>query len=527
MLGWLGLTGDTAIEHPKISKGVERAQKKVEERNFDIRKNLLEYDEVMDYQRRAYYARRQEILAGKGLGTLVGDMIAEAIDEAVEDYLGGGYVQRCIAEWANQVLYAPVRDDQIKATTLEELPDLEKSLRSWAKEEAASEVSKTLGEYMDPDVEARDWDLRGLSSWAMSRFNVNLSQNQLRKMNPQEVEQALSEAAAEKIDQLDLSPLVRFLQPGFAQACLAEWARNKFAIDLSGEGLPADAAAAQAVLREKVAAAYRQREIKYPVEYALEMTVGPAGTGNVYALEDLTQWANRKYDAGLAAADLRDAKLDDVRARLLELSAAWADDERVVQAVRETLGEAPTVEQAVAFAQRRFDAKLSVEDFDGDVPGTLVKVGRAFLRREMTELERFVLLQLSDTAWKDHLLAMDHLKSGISLRSFAEQDPRVAYKREGARLYQEMHGAICDRVTDMIFKVRVTAGTEVQSVFQVAGTVHEEFAGYDRFAAEAAAQAAPQKVATIVKQGPRVGRNDPCPCGSGKKYKKCCGRGAG
>jgi preprotein translocase subunit SecA len=530
MLGWLGLTGDTAIEHRRISKGIERAQKKVEERNFDIRKNLLEYDEVMDHQRRAYYGRRQEILEGLGLEDLVRGMIAQAIDEAVANYLGGGYAQRCIAEWAEQTLQTPTRQDQIKASTLDDLADLESDLRTAAKEEATSEISKTLGEYMDSDVESKEWDLRGLSRWAMSRFNVNLSQNQLRKMAPREVEEALAAAAAEKIDQFDLSPLVRFLQDGFAQASLAEWARNKFGIEVTGPELTGEPAAAGALLAEKVEAAYRRREIEYPVEYALEMTVAKAGTGNVYALGNLVAWANHKYDADLTVEGLRDAKLEDIRAKLLGLSEAWADGDRVARAVRDALGEAPTAAEAMDFAQRRFDTKLAPEDLDGDVTAALVKAGRAFLRREMTELERFVLLQISDTAWKDHLLGMDHLKSGISLRHFAEQDPRVAFKREGSRLYEQMHGVICDRVTGMIFRVRLAAGTEVRSVFQVADTVHEEFSGYDRLAAEAGAQAAaaaPQKVATIVHQGPRVGRNDPCPCGSGKKYKKCCGKNAG
>jgi len=538
MLGWLGLTGDTAIEHPKISKGIERAQKKVEQRNFEIRKNLLEYDEVMDYQRRATYARRQELLEGKDLEGIVRDMVHDAIADAVEDYLGGGYVQRCIAEWANQNLQTPVRDDQIRAKTLDELGDLENDLRNRAKEETVGELSKTLGEYMDADLDPKEWDLRGLSSWAMSRFNVNLSQNQLRKMTPQEVETALNEAAAEKIDQFDLSPLAHYLQEGFPQASLAEWAANKFGVQVSPQELTADPATAQAVLTEKVDAAYRRREIEYPVEYAMEMTVAQAGTSNVYALDSLVKWANHRYDADLSVEDLRDAKLEDVRDRLLKLSEAWAEDSRIEQAVRSSLGGAPRVEEAVEFAQRRFDTKLTAEDFnanadtsadtDTDVIGKLVRAGRSFLRREMTELERFVLLQIYDTAWKDHLLAMDHLKSGIGLRGFAEQDPRVAFKREGARLYQEMHSVVRDRVTDMIFKVRLTAGTRLQSVFQVSQMVHEQLAGYDRFTQEAAAQAqaAPQKVATIVRQVPRVGRNDPCPCGSGKKYKKCCGKGA-
>ena len=159
--------------------------------------------------------------------------------------------------------------------------------------------------------------------------------------------------------------------------------------------------------------------------------------------------------------------------------------------------------------------------------GRLLDAGREFLRREMTELERFVLLQINDSTWKDHLLAMDHLKSGIGLRGYAEQDPRVAFKREGAALFQDMLTGVQEKVTDMIFKIRLTAGQEMTSVYQVSSAVHEQLQGYDHLARDMADQAAaaqPQKVATIVRGVPRVGRNDPCPCGSGKKYKKCCGK---
>ena len=147
----------------------------------------------------------------------------------------------------------------------------------------------------------------------------------------------------------------------------------------------------------------------------------------------------------------------------------------------------------------------------------------------MTEVERFVLLQIYDTSWKDHLLGMDHLKSAIGLRSFAEQDPRVAYKTEGSRLFREMLSAVREKVTDMVFKVRLTAGAELSNVYEISGTVHEQLSGYDHLAQEMAdrqAAAAPRKIEQIIRNAPKVGRNDPCPCGSGKKFKKCCGREA-
>jgi len=526
VLGWLGLQGDTAIEDRRVSKGIERAQKKVEERNFEARKNLLEYDEVMDHQRRTFYTQRQEILEGRNLEGIVMDMVRDSVAEAAGNYLDGRYTQRCIAEWARQTLQIPLQDEQVHAETLDDLPSLQDELRDRAREEAGNVITMTLGEYMDLDADRQEWDLRGLSAWAMSRFGVNLSQNQLRRMEPPEVERELTEAAGERIDAIDLSPVGRYLEPGLAESALAEWARSKFGIEVAGEELAGGADEAQARLTGKVEAAYQRREIEYPVEHVTEVTVAQAGTENVYALGNLAEWANRKYDAGLTAEALRGEKLDDIRRKLIGLSEQWLAGGRLEEAVRTAVGEAPDTEPAIQFARTRFDTELRSEDFDGDVFGRLVEAGRRFLRREMTELERYVLLQIYDSSWKDHLLAMDHLKSGIGLRGYAEQDPRVAYKREGARLFQEMLSGVRGKVTEMVFKVRLSAGAEMESVYRISSMVHEQLTGYDHLAQDMEQQRAgeTQKVKTIIRDVPKVGRNDPCPCGSGRKYKKCCGK---
>jgi preprotein translocase subunit SecA len=527
VLGWLGLQGDVAIEDRRVSKGIERAQKKVEERNFETRKNLLEYDEVMDYQRRAFYSQRQKVLEGRDLEGLVMAMVLASVDDCVESYLGGGYSKRCIAEWARQNLLVQIAEGQVRAEAVEDLPDLEDQLRQRAKEEARSVISMTLGEYMDEEMPPEEWDLRGLSAWAMSRFSVNLSQNQLRKMSPQEVEAALSSAAEERIDRIDLSPVAVFLESGFSQKAMAEWASSKFNVEVKPEELTGEPAHAREALRRTVHEAYLRREVEYPVEYAMDMTIGMAGPDSVYALNNLASWANRKFGLSLTADGLRDRKVEAIRSDLIAESRRWLTGGALEETVRQALGNRPAQDEAIEFARTRFDTELKRDDFNGDVIGKVVQAGRKFLRREMTELERFVLLQIYDSSWKDHLLAMDHLKSGIGLRGFAEQDPRVAYKREGSRLFQEMLTGVRDKVTDMIFKVRLGAGQEMTSVYQISNVVHEQLSGYDHLAQDMADQAAaakPQKVATIVRDVPRVGRNDLCPCGSGKKYKKCCGR---
>ncbi len=525
VLSWLGLQGEQAIEHPRVSKGIERAQRKVEERNFESRKNLLEYDEVMDYQRREYYSQRQQVLEGRGLEDLVMDLVGESVGEAVGNYLGGDYASRCIAEWARKTLQCPVEPEQIKADSLEDLPDLEQQLRERAKDEADTTIGITLGEYMSEDLDRKEWDLKGLSGWAMSRFGVNLSQSQLRRMDPPEVERELSAAARERIDAMELAPLGRYLEEGFAEGALAEWARSKFGIDMDAEDLSGGPAAVEKRLFEKVEAAYRQREVEYPVEYAMERTIGRGGLDNIYACNALAEWANRKYDAGWTGEQVAGMKPAEIRRRLVDMSEGWLRGDRLEQLIRHTVGARPDPEPAGRFAEQRFDTKLDPAELERDPYEALLRAGRRFCRREMTELERFVLLQIFDSSWKDHLLAMDHLKSGIGLRSYAEQDPRVAYKREGSRLFQEMLSGVREKVTDMIFKVRLTGEHEMSSVYQVSNMVHEQLSAYDNLTQDMDRRpGGPQKVATIVREQPKVGRNDPCPCGSGKKYKKCCGK---
>jgi len=529
VLGWLGLQGDAAIEDRRVSRGIARAQKKVEERNFEIRKNLLEYDEVMDHQRRTFYSLRQRILEGRDLEGMVWEMVRQTVTDAVDSYLDGEFHKRSVAEWASKTLQIPVRPEQIRAETPEDLPSLESQLREMAREEAYQTISTTLGEYMDADLDPKEWDLRGLSGWAMSRFGVNLPVNQLRRMDLREVEQTLGEAAVARIDEMELLGAGPYLREDFARQSLATWARSKFDIEVTAEELTGEREEVAQRLMARAETAYRRREIEYPVEYAMDMTVGAAGTENVYAVGALVEWANRKYEAALTPEDVRDRGMAEVRQRLVGLSESYLAGGRLEESIRSAVGTAPSPQSAEQYAAKRFGVSLPAEGLDGDAFGRLVAEGRKFLRREMTELERFVLLQIYDSSWKDHLLAMDHLKSGIGLRGFAEQDPRVAYKREGAAQFQEMLAGVREKVSDMIFKVRLAAGQEVANVYQISAAVHEQLQGYDHLAQEMADQqaaAGPQKIATIRRDVPKVGRNDPCPCGSGKKYKKCCGKGA-
>ena len=147
-------------------------------------------------------------------------------------------------------------------------------------------------------------------------------------------------------------------------------------------------------------------------------------------------------------------------------------------------------------------------------------------RPEMRRMERALVLELLDTAWKDHLLAMDHLRSSVGLRGYAQVDPKVEYKREGMRTFELMWKSVGERVTDLVFRMEQLDENFVGSTWTEAEAIHEEAALGQRICRASSkrpskaprATTSPSRSATASE---RVGRNDPCPCGSGKKFKNC------
>jgi preprotein translocase subunit SecA len=158
---------------------------------------------------------------------------------------------------------------------------------------------------------------------------------------------------------------------------------------------------------------------------------------------------------------------------------------------------------------------------------------------------RDVMLRVLDQSWKDHLLALDHLKEGIGLRGYAQRDPKNEYKRESFELFDAMRERIEDQVIKTLFRLEPMSEEQMleqQRRRRSAPPTRLRFSAPDSAAGGAGLGVAagagagaggrrqlppvPQKPSTVVREGEKVGRNDPCPCGSGKKYKKCCGASA-
>jgi preprotein translocase subunit SecA len=559
VLGWIGMEEGMAIEDKRISKTILRAQKKVEERNYLSRKNLLEYDEVMDYQRNAFYGMRQRVLLGREVDRVIWDMIGQSIEDAVDKYVTRDYVAATISEWVRSNFDVFIEPDDLHG--MRDINVLEHYVKDKARAEAETTITSTLGEYLGEDADnALGWDTKGLQSWAMSKFKVNLSQAQIKQMSAKEVESMLRVAAVEQVNKGDVSGLMKFLDPHYSQQEVSAWARDKFGIEIKIADLMEDeqtrtlktAAEITELIEQRARAAYARREVEYPVEHVLTFAFGgnEGSADNPYAIEHVRAWVLEKYAMDIPAEQIRAMTVRQLREMLIKLQQEFLKPEKIEQLADAMLAAHPGREALRNALNERLKLRLTAKEIENWFKpetsggnGTLDETAilhdrvtdlfRQFMRRELTDLEQFVLIQIFDTSWKDHLYAMDMLKAGIGLHAFAEQDPRVLFKKEGYEYFQQMMAAVRDKVTDLIFRARVVGQVQSRSAYRETAAVHESAGGYGvhetvaQTAGEATAKSgeeeAPVKVKTIVREADKIGRNDPCPCGSGKKYKKCCG----
>jgi len=148
------------------------------------------------------------------------------------------------------------------------------------------------------------------------------------------------------------------------------------------------------------------------------------------------------------------------------------------------------------------------------------QVGDSVLR----QFEKAIMLQSLDQHWKDHLAAMDHLRQGIHLRGYAQKNPKQEYKRESFELFTEMLENLKVDVVGILSKVQVRAEEDVEKVEEQHRKSENAPREYQHEEAEHVGGEAPQSATVMARTAPKVGRNDPCPCGSGQKFKQCCGK---
>jgi preprotein translocase subunit SecA len=211
------------------------------------------------------------------------------------------------------------------------------------------------------------------------------------------------------------------------------------------------------------------------------------------------QWDIKSLEAGLA----NEWQLDVPLSNMLEAEPNLTDDE--------------LLERVLKAAEDTYHAKTSV-------------VGK----EAFAGFERSVMLQSIDTHWREHLAALDHLRQGIHLRGYAQQDPKQAYKSEAFGLFAQMLELIKNEVVKIVMTVRIQSQEEMEAAEEELSQSHIENVHYQHAdfnpSADAEELMAPTAVAEnakarpVANNVPKVGRNDPCPCGSGKKYKQCHGK---
>jgi preprotein translocase subunit SecA len=411
----MGMPDDEPIEHPLVTRSIENAQRKVEERNFDVRKNLLEYDDVMNAQRKTVYSLRQQLLLGRyspeevdETGKPTGKLRQIPVDPKIEELVEGP-IAGLVGMFCDPQISPKTEDGKTRYPTAEEIEKAEKIVEL---ESLQHEVYQLWGTKLDLE-ERRTW-----------------MPIQVYERLEEIVPQALSEQRERVLDLLD-----RVVSAMVEESC---------------------------------------PENRPPEDW---------------------DWAG-----------LRQGFREHFKIKL--------DDDI------DTLGDADSV-----------------------VKRLYAKAEELYLQKEKalgTEIAlrvfRHIYTESIDEAWVEHLSNMEHLRDGIGLRGYGQRDPKNEYKKEGYNLFLNMMARVSSNVLVRFFEVEVQRQEDVAALEEEAERRHQ--AELDAAVArhpsaqpedpmallnqlrESASSPPPRAPA---KAGPRIGRNDPCPCGSGKKFKHCHG----
>jgi preprotein translocase subunit SecA len=569
----LGMEEGEAIESKLVSRRIEGAQKKVEERNFDSRKNLLEYDEVMDEQRKRIYSFRQRLLDGFPAKDEILEMIDNQVRDAADRFLADDYGTASFAEWAGQRLGVELSARDFKGADYEIAEEEAKRL---ADNQVTDLIREAVEENLPSDADPSEWTWQSLANWANTRYGLNLKDRDLRKFarydrdefefGRDDLEQFLAEKATETIQKVDLTPAREFLEADWGRRSLAGWFHHKFGIAVDHHEWT-NLTKAEIIARMRTAARelYAQKEAEFPARVGLTRYLAERSQSSSprYDRDGLAVWVGERFHAPVDPEELRPMLRPEIEALVLDVARKHYPGARLAaeleRRVEAAYGPVPPAgkpapapdSQALAELSTWARQELGVETTAAELAERPREETRLLLinaldarhRPEMREMEKVLLLQILDSSWMEHLRAMDHLRSSIGLQGYAQVDPKVEYKREGMKIFAEMWNGVSDKVTDLIFRVEqfdpeflsyLGARWQLDRAQSIHQSAPSELASASapvsgvraqQEAAIAASQHTSEKKAEPLRNvGKKVGRNDPCPCGSGKKFKACCMR---
>lgn len=552
MLTRLGMEDGQSIESRMVTRRIEGAQKKVEERNFEIRKNLLEYDEVMDEQRKRVYSYRQRILEGVDCRSLLMEMIDREIDAHLDRFLDRDFGPVSFAKWISQQLSFQFEAREFRGMDYETAAAY---ALDQAERRAESEVFDLIEENLPEEADRSEWNWEALIKTLAARWQVGVRDRELKKIPRDQLNETLINKVQEALREVDLSEGARLLDPDYGISSACSWVQRKFDLEISPDQL-ADMEPAEIKERMKQLAreAYRQKEVEFAVRAGLSHFSARDSAGHRhYDREGIVRWAASRFQVELTLEDLKNRPGQEIWNMLVEASRRSYEQAQELlhegRALLERLFDDDDPEARVTGSENDQQALLAFlrekADTNKEVsPAELARMNRHEAQRllynalndrylpEIRKMERFVLLQVLDAAWKEHLLTMDYLRSSVSLRGYAQVDPKVEYKREGMRLFGEMWDSVGARVTDIVYRMEHLDDRFLGSMWTETASEHKETPANSTIAQQQeeavnTSRGGETAAKPFRKRSPRVGRNDPCPCGSGKKYKNCCLRNRG
>ncbi|MDR0703959.1 MAG: SEC-C domain-containing protein [Planctomycetaceae bacterium] len=600
----LGMEEGQVIESRLVSRRIEGAQKKVEEQNFDIRKNLLEYDEVMDFQRKSVYGYRQRILDGANCKELIFEMIDEQVNRHLSEFLEKDYEAESFAAWVGARLNMEFETRDFRGMDYRQA---EEFALDHARRMAESFVLDKIEENLPEDVDETEWNWQTLAKWSNSMWRTGYTDRDLKRIPREELAEVLIEKAHKFINKVDLSDGRELLSHDYGLRTAVSWVKQKFGIELDFEEVRTlETDDFREKVRKLTHEKYREKEIQYPVLCGLYHFTIRDQTGRRYDREGLVDWARNRFGVELSIEDLKNKQRQEIEEVMFTQSRITSEhvpevyqelrrrlDELMIhnelnaEEIRQSISKTATVSEmgkvsaGSKFAERSVrktvtkyagkyatsksvtateialnDARKKIKN-DAELDEFCRWVNKEFApdltsqkilewdiyeledrlcslvedryNPEMRQMERSLVLQMLDTIWKDHLLVMDHLRSGIGLRGYAQEDPKVVFKREGMQIFAEMWNTVYSRVTDLIFRMEQLDPDFVGSTWREAEAQHEEvptnstISNFEKERTETAdnIQTSDKKMEPFRNREPQIGRNDPCPCGSGKKYKNC------
>jgi preprotein translocase subunit SecA len=327
--------------------------------------------------------------------------------------------------------------------------------------------------------------------------------------------------------------------------------RSKFGVELElNEVRALEPAEFKTLVFDQARAIYDEKESEYPVLAGLYRFSTTGDSGGRIDRDKLVAWARERFEVELDVESLKNKQRDEIRALLVEHSRAHqkqaastlaevkAKVDSLFHGEGRTAGAASGGNGALSSFSDWMKQNLHVEMPADDIAALdrqqleqkVIGAVEDRFHPEMRRMERGVLLSIVDSAWKDHLLTMDYLRSAVSLKGYAQLDPKVEYKREGMRLFDQMWNSVGERTTDLVFRMeQLDEGfvrdtwTDARAIHEEAQSAREQIAQQQQEAIDASGGGGEDaKIEPIRNRGAQVGRNDPCPCGSGKKYKNCC-----